>query len=584
VDTEENSVERMSRVYRTQQAVSADESTADELSTNTFSAARVPYLGSVARAPAPPARILFSSVFSVSTVVQVFFVLILAGMEAASADDAVSAQAEAIYQQHCAACHGTDRLGAMGPALLPENLERLRKPAAEQLIAQGRHATQMPGFADQLSADQIKALVAYVYSPLPSMPVWGAAQIERSRVVYHPDGSLPAKPAYSADPLNLFVVVEAGDHHATILDGDRLEPITRFATRFALHGGPKFSPEGRYVYFASRDGWISKYDLWNLTMVAEVRAGINTRNAAVSGDGKYVAVGNYLPHTLVILDAVDLAVVRVLEVKDKDGKSSRVSAVYDAEPRRSFVVALKDIPEIWEVSYDPNAEPVYEGMVHDYQLKEGIAAPGQFTPRRTPLSEILDDFFFDQSYAYVIGAARDSGKGQVVNLDVRRKIADVALPGLPHLGSGITWDLDGRTVMATPNLKQGVVTVIDMKSWKTVKEIQTLGPGFFMRSHENTPYAWVDAFNSEHKDSLQVIDKRTLEVVKIITPQPGKTAAHVEFTRDGRYALVSLWEMDGALIVYDAQSLQEVKRIPMRRPVGKYNVYNKITRSSGTSH
>jgi len=47
----------------------------------------------------------------------------------------------------------------------------------------------------------------------------------------------------------------------------------RFASRFALHGGPKFSPDGRYVYFASRDGWISKYDLWNLRLVAEVRAG-----------------------------------------------------------------------------------------------------------------------------------------------------------------------------------------------------------------------------------------------------------------------------------------------------------------------
>jgi len=30
--------------------------------------------------------------------------------------------------------------------------------------------------------------------------------------------------------------------------------------------------------------------------------------------------------------------------------------------------------------------------------------------------------------------------------------------------------------------------------------------------------------------------------------------------------------------------LQEVKRIPMRRPVGKDNVFDKITRSSATSH
>jgi dihydro-heme d1 dehydrogenase len=489
-----------------------------------------------------------------------------------------------LYQQRCASCHGADRLGAMGPALLPENLERLKRPAAEEVIAQGRHATQMPGFGDKLSKEQIGQLVDFVYTPLPRMPVWDAAEIERSRVVYHADGTLPDRPVFAADPLNLFVVVEAGDHHATILDGDRLEPLTRFATRFALHGGPKFSPDGRYVYFASRDGWISKYDLWNLTMVAEVRAGVSTRNAAVSGDGRYVAVGNYLPHTLVILDARDLSMVRVLQVTDRSGKSSRVSAVYDAGPRRSFVVALKDVPELWEISYDPAAAPVYEGLVHDYRLEEGIAAPGQFTPRRTQLDAILDDFFFDQSYAYVIGAARDGGTGQVVNLDVRRKIADVPLPGLPHLGSGITWEWQGRPVMATPNLKQAVVSVIDMRDWKPVKQIATLGPGFFLRSHENTPYAWVDAFNSSHRDSLQVIDKRTLEVVKTLTPEPGKTAAHVEFTRDGRYALVSLWEMDGALIVYDAQSLQEVKRIPMRRPVGKYNVFNKITRSSGTSH
>jgi hypothetical protein len=55
------------------------------------------------------------------------------------------------------------------------------------------------------------------------------------------------------------------------------------------------------------------------------------------------------------------------------------------------------------------------------------------------------------------------------------------------------------------------------------------------------------------------------------------------FDRSGSYALASLWEDEGALIVFDARTLAEVKRIPTRRPVGKYNVYNKITRSEGTS-
>ncbi len=88
----------------------------------------------------------------------------------------------------------------------------------------------------------------------------------------------------------------------------------------------------------------------------------------------------------------------------------------------------------------------------------------------------------------------------------------------------------------------------------------------------------------EAKDTLTVIDKRTLEPVAKVRPEPGKTLAHIEFTRDGRYALASLWEMDGAIIVFDTATFAEVKRIPMKKPVGKYNVHNKITRSEGTSH
>ncbi len=493
--------------------------------------------------------------------------------------------AQQLYTQHCIACHGAGRLGGTGPALLPENLERLRKPEAQKTIADGRIATQMPGFAGKLSQEEILSLAELIYTAPTQTPVWGIAEIRASRIEYHRPGSLPDKPLFKADPLNLFVVVELGDHHATILDGDKFEPIHRFQTRFALHGGPKFSPDGRYVYFASRDGWISKFDLYNLKMTAEIRAGINTRNLAVSGDGRYVLVGNYLPHTLVLLDAADLTPLKAIPAADDSGKHSRVSAVYDAAPRKSFIAALKDLKEVWEISYDDNAAPLYPGMVHDYKMGEALALPGKFTPRRILLDDYLDDFFFDPSYDNLIGASREGGKGQVVNLNVGRKIAELDLPGLPHLGSGITWKYQGQPVLATPNLKQGIVSVIDMKTWKTVKRIETLGPGFFMRSHENTPYAWVDNFMSPtSRDTLQIIDKNTLEVVRTLRPAPGKTSAHVEFSRDGKYALVSVWEMDGAVVVYDAATFKEIKRIPMKKPSGKYNVYNKITRSAGTSH
>ncbi len=493
-----------------------------------------------------------------------------------------------LFTQHCASCHGKDRLGNIGPALLPENLKRLRKNNAAAVIKNGRIATQMPAFASKLNNKEIQSLVKLIYTPPNTFPVWGAKEIKHSHIIYKDafkrSNAKNVKPVYSADPLNLFLVVESGDHHVTVLDGDKMEPIKRFESRFALHGGPKFSSTGRYVYFASRDGWISKFDMYTLETVAEIRAGINTRNAAVSADDRYVLVGNTLPHTLVILDAKDLSLIKVIDVKDDSGHSSRISAVYTAPPRNSFIVALKDIKEVWEINYTDNPPKIYKGYVHDYKMGEGLAEKGKFPVRRIKLNDYLDDFFFDQSYEYLIGASRAGKKGQVVDLIVGKKIADIDLLGMPHLGSGITWKYKNTTVLATPNLRKGLVTIIDMHTWKTIKKIKTDGPGFFMRSHENSPYAWVDVFVGPHKDEMHIIDKKTLKIVKTLTPDPGKTSGHIEFNRDGSRALLSIWENNGEIIVYDSKTLKIVKRLPMNKPVGKYNVYNKIHRSEGTSH
>ena len=171
-----------------------------------------------------------------------------------------------------------------------------REPGAAAQARRGRDDHERPhrdadaGFADKLSAAEIRALAEWIYTPPASPPAWGAGEIRASRIEHADAASLPARPKFGADPMNLFVVVEGGDHHVSLVDGDRFEPIDRFASRYALHGGPKFTPDGRFVYFGSRDGWITKYDLWNLAIVAEVRAGLNMRNVAVSrrravGDG-----------------------------------------------------------------------------------------------------------------------------------------------------------------------------------------------------------------------------------------------------------------------------------------------------------
>lgn len=491
-----------------------------------------------------------------------------------------------LYAKNCAECHGSERLGGTGPALIPETLKRMRGPSVEAVITHGRTATQMPAFSEQLSEQEIAGLAAFIKTPLAEMPRWTPADIAASKI--EAEGYSPVdRPIFTADPLNLFLVVETGDHHVSVLDGDTFEVLERFATPFAVHGGPKFTSDGRFVFIMSRDGWVQKYDLWSLAEVARVRAGINSRNIAISKDARWLAVANYLPHTLTILKTSDLSVARIFDVADRDGVPSRVSAVYQAPTRDSFIIALKDVPEIWEIATNPNAKPIYEGLVHSHEkgMVEGLASSqGLFARRRIQLSEPIDDFFFDPHYRNLIGAARDGKRGVVVNLNVGREIAELALPGMPHLGSGISWIRKGRSVMATPHLKEAKLSVVDVSSWSVVDTIGTLGPGFFLRSHENTPYVWTDVFFGPNKDAIHVINKETLKIEKTLRPMPGATAAHVEFDRHGRHALVSVWEEKGAIVVYDAKTLREVKRLPMRKPSGKYNVWNKITFSTGTSH
>ncbi len=507
------------------------------------------------------------------------FIGLLAGAVRGEPDGA------AIYADLCASCHAETRLGGTGPALIPESLGRLKGDKLTAVIAEGRAMTQMPAFKDSLRPEDIAAVAAFITQPIPT-PVWAEAEIMATRSL-RDDYAAAAAPVFAADPMNITLVVETGDSHISVLDGDSFAVLDRFETPFAVHGGPKFSPDGRFVFVMSRDGWVQKYDIWSLHEVGRVRAGLNSRNIAMSADGKWLAVANYLPTTLTILSTADLSVAKVFQVTGRKDEPSRVSAVYQAPERGTFVLALKDVPEIWEVAFTEDGGPYSEGFVHSNEngMEEALGVEkGLFARRRIDVSAPLDDFFFSPDYRELIGANREGETGVVVNLDVGREIASLPLPGMPHLGSGISWTRDGHRVVAIPHLNEGRISVIDMEDWSLVKVIETSGPGFFLRSHDGTPYLWADVFTGEHKGEMHIIDKQSLEVVKVLKPEPGKTVAHTEFTKDGKYALVSIWEMDGAVIVFDAATLTEVARLPMVKPSGKYNVWNKITFEDGTSH
>jgi len=76
------------------------------------------------------------------------------------------------------------------------------------------------------------------------------------------------------------------------LDRDRFEPLARFKSRFALHGGPKFTPDGRFVATAGGDGAVK---LWDVAAGRSVRRFEGRHSGAVndvafSRDGAPIAL------------------------------------------------------------------------------------------------------------------------------------------------------------------------------------------------------------------------------------------------------------------------------------------------------
>ncbi|WP_312854318.1 cytochrome D1 domain-containing protein [Paludibacterium denitrificans] len=93
-----------------------------------------------------------------------------------------------------------------------------------------------------------------------------------------------------------------------------------------------------------------------------------------------------------LLDAHGLKPVRTYPVVSQTGKPSRVSAVYEAAPRHSFIVALKDVPELWEIPYNTPAERIRPRLAHG-QHPDKAPAAAALNPIVTSLDMVLDDFF-----------------------------------------------------------------------------------------------------------------------------------------------------------------------------------------------
>lgn len=468
-----------------------------------------------------------------------------------------------LFNRNCEGCHGPTRAGATGPALLPETVGDKTDDFLAATIRNGRPGTAMPAWKGRLTENEIMGLVKFIKSKPGKPPTWTLNDIEASRKIFIKKEDLPEKPVHGYNIKNLFFVVEREVSKGAFIDGETFKVVKEHPLGFAVHKA-EFSRDGRFAYLIARNGLVTKIDLYSLEKVAEVRAGLNARGVAVSRDGKYLAVSNYLPFNMVILDAEQLKPLKIIpfDTIDPDGKkvSSRGAAVVDSRRYGYFLIALKEGGQVWIVDYKRPDFPVVAKIM---------------------AGRILHDFFWDRSGRYWMGAAQLDNAIVVIDAEKRQLVARIPTGIKPHPGPGAVWESKGRQLAGTVHIGEGKLAVWEVGTWKLVGSEKTAGPGLFLRSHPKSRYVWTDVFTGDAKDVIHVHDKDTFKIVKTIIPAKGKTSIHPEFTPDGKYVLVSVWDRDGEIVVYDSDKLTEVARIRgLVTPTGIFNVGNRLDEPS----
>src|SRR5574337_131010 len=353
---------------------------------------------------------------------------------------------------------------------------------------------------------------------------------------------------------SLVVVIERQAGSVLIIDSSRHELLGRVSGLGNLtHATVKFSPDARYAYVIGREAQVSKIDLLTLKLVKQVNGGKLGIGGVISQDGKYVALSNYVPGEVRILDADTLELVKTIPAlhADASGKElpSRVVGLVDA-PGNLLVFSLMDANSIWVVDAGKKGFPVIRKFtdVGKTPYDALISPDGRYYLAGFLDSNwmgLLDMWKLDR----VSPILAEQGKGP-----------EVPLWKIPHLKG---WALAGRLAFL-PALKREVALVYSTLDWTPLTPIPISGTALYTVARPDGRQVWVDIIG-KNGDLIDIIDVDSMKVVKTLNPGPGAT--HPQFTPKGNAAYVSLMD-GGKVVVYDTATFQVLKEIPADHPSG----------------
>jgi hypothetical protein len=451
-------------------------------------------------------------------------------------------------------------------------------------------------------AEDVCAMVAYLRSPADVANLtWTTDNINASRRIMYPgsecgglkdDGSqdapctvtlaqveaaLPAIGTASHDLENLMLVTERESRKIAVLDASAIDAadgkkgkfLGEIAASYRAHGytfdpaqnvsdGTIVANRKRWVYNVGRDGFLYKMDLVTLKPLARVRVGIDSRAIAVSDDGRYVIVGNYIPFSAVIVDTATLQVAQYFDTSDANtltSVNSRVAGInatqrwvdYNGSAYAAhgvggyFLMLLKDAGEAWRIDYT--------GTAGSFAV-EKLANVGQ----------VLHEAFNSADQKTFFATAQGSGHMSVIDVPSWTEIMKISGGNKPHPGPGAFWTFDANTngsidadetFAATIHIGDSQLLVWNVdKAVAGVNDsftVATGGPGLFVNTLEGATGIWADqVFSTTNPAGIMKFPKNPALLVDAaaradITITGAVKLVHPEIDATGKYVYVSDW-------------------------------------------
>jgi len=502
--------------------------------------------------------------------------------------DAEMEEAKAIYFDRCAGCHGSSRLGATGPHLLPEAPEGNNYPGTKLLTAAGlrvfiENGTPggMPEWKGIMTEHEIELMTRFLQLDPPVVPPFGMPEITETWNLIIPVADRPTKPEHSRNIDNYFGVIMRDAGKVAIIDGDTKEKIVVLKTGFAVHI-LRTSASGRYIYSVGRDGRITMIDTYTETptIVAEVRGAFDSRSVEVSKykgyEDKYLVFGGYSPSHIAIFDAQTLEPISVTKTA---GNACDGDKEFIEEARVASIVAS-------------HTDPVWICNIKERGMVDIVDYTDPVNPQITeiPSARFLHDGGWDATGHYFLVAANAANKIVVIDVPNKKLVTIIETGVKPHPGRGTNIKNDLGHLWVTSHLGENKLSFIKTNpgegQWTVVKEVVAPGNGggaLFVKSHPKSKHLWVDRTlnpDASLNSVVDVFDTQTLEHKKTITMPEGVNGrmVHMEYNKDGNEVWVSVFMgTESAILIYDDKTLELKQTIQgdwVQNPTGKFNVYN----------